>query len=84
MHTQKVAITMPEVLVREIDTLSKKKGISRSRYISQAVSQSIEEEKKRYITECYNEIFSEAEVQNEQLETTHNFEGAGSEGGHEW
>ena len=84
MHTQKVAITMPEILVQEIDTLSKRKGISRIRYITQAVSQSIEEEKKHYITECYNKIFSETDIQKEQLETARNFENAGSEGGQEW
>ena len=84
MHTQKVAITMPEFLVREIDTLSKKKGISRSRYITLVVRQSIEEEKQRYITECYNNVFSEKEIQEEQLETVRNFEGASSQGGQEW
>jgi metal-responsive CopG/Arc/MetJ family transcriptional regulator len=47
LHTQKVAITMPEVLIREVDAVSKKKGLSRSRYITQAVREKIEAEKWR-------------------------------------
>lgn len=75
---------MPEFLVKEVDTLSKKKGISRSRYITQAVSQTIEEEKKINITACYNRVFSKADIRKEQLEIARNFEGAGSESGQEW
>jgi metal-responsive CopG/Arc/MetJ family transcriptional regulator len=82
--TQKVAITMPQVLIKEIDTVSKKKGLSRSRYITQAVYEKIENEKKRLITECYNEIFSDSKIQKEQLETARWLDGAGSEGGQEW
>ena len=57
IHTQKVAISMPEVLVKEIDALSKRRGLSRSRYITQAVSEKIEAEKKRFITKSYDKIF---------------------------
>lgn len=83
-HTQKVAITMPEILVKKIDTLSKKKGVSRSRYITLAVAEKIEDEKNNFITEAYNEIFSDQKIQREQLETSESFEGAGSQGGQEW
>lgn len=83
-HTQKVAITMPEILVKEIDTLSKKKGLSRSRYITLAVAEKIEDENNTFITDTYNEIFSDKDIQREQLETSASFEGAGSEGGQEW
>ena len=84
IHTQKVAISMPEVLVKEIDALSRKRGLSRSRYITQAVSEKIEAEKKRFITESYDKIFSDREIQKEQLEMARGFEGAGNEGGQEW
>lgn len=84
ISTQKVAITMPQILIREIDALSKKKGLSRSRYITQAVFDKIENEKKALITECYNEIFSDEKIQKEQLEAANWLEGAGNEGGQEW
>ena len=82
--TQKIAITMPNVLVKEIDALSQQKRLSRSRYITQAVREKIESEKKRFITETYDKVFSDEEIQKEQLETAKCFEGAGSEGGQEW
>jgi hypothetical protein len=82
--TQKVAITMPQILIKEIDAVSKKKGVSRSRYITQAVYEKIKDEKKRFITECYDDIFSDPKIQKEQLETSICFEGAGNEGGQEW
>jgi len=84
IHTQKVAISMPNILVQEIDALSKRKGLSRSRYIAQAVSEKIESEKKRFITESYDNIFSDKDIQKEQLEMARCFEGAGNEGGQEW
>jgi metal-responsive CopG/Arc/MetJ family transcriptional regulator len=84
IHTQKVAISMPEILIKEIDALSKKMGLSRSRYITLAVSEKINAEKKKYITECYDNIFADINIQEEQLETSKCFEGAGSETGQKW
>lgn len=84
MHTQKVAITMPEILIKKIDDLSKKKGLSRSRYITLAVSEKIEDEKRHYITECYDKIFSDGDVRKEQLETAGGLDGVGNEVGQEW
>jgi metal-responsive CopG/Arc/MetJ family transcriptional regulator len=83
-NTQKVAITMPTGLIKKIDTLSKRRGLSRSRYITLAVSDMIEGEKKLLITESYNRIFSDEIIQKEQLETAKSFEGLGMEGGQEW
>ncbi len=84
MYTQKVAITMPEMLIREVDALSKKQGLSRSRYIAIAVREKIDEEKKHFITQCYDDVFSDETIQKEQAETSRRFEDAGSEGGQEW
>jgi len=84
IHTQKVAISMPNILVKEIDALSKSKGLSRSRYIAQAVSEKIESEKNHFIRESYDKIFSDKEIQKEQLEMARCFEGTGNEGGQEW
>lgn len=84
MHTQKVAITMPEMVLKEVDTLSKLSGISRSRYITLAVREKLENEKKRMITESYNKVFSSDDICKEQLEMASNFDTAGFEGGQEW
>ncbi|MFH0726207.1 MAG: ribbon-helix-helix domain-containing protein [Pseudomonadota bacterium] len=84
MHTQKVAITMPEALVKKIDTLSRQKGLSRSRYITLAVSEKIGDEKRQLITGCYDKIFSDEGIWKEQIETSRRFDGVGNEGGQEW
>ena len=56
--------------------------MSRSRYIALAVSEKIKEEKKQFITEFYNNVFSNEKIQKEQLETARYFEG--TESGQEW
>lgn len=48
MNTQKVAITMPQILINELDKILKIKELSRSRYITQAVREKVGEEKNFY------------------------------------
>ena len=84
MNTQKVAITMPESLIKKIDDLRKDKRLSRSRYITLAVAEKIEEGKKRHIKETYDKIFSDEAIQKEQIETARFFERLGSDRGQEW
>ena len=84
MNTQKVAITIPEDLIKEIDLISKTKGVSRSRYIASALGAKVADEKRELLKQAYDRVFSADDVQKEQLETAKWFEGAGSEGGQEW
>jgi metal-responsive CopG/Arc/MetJ family transcriptional regulator len=84
MNTQKVAITMPEDLIKEIDLISKTKGLSRSRYIASALGAKVADEKRELLKQAYDRVFSDEEIQKEQLETAKWFEEAGSEGGQEW
>jgi metal-responsive CopG/Arc/MetJ family transcriptional regulator len=84
MTTQKVAITMPEELMKDIDMISKTKGLSRSRYISSALSLKVADEKKRFITEAYDNVFSDEKIREEQINTAKWYEGVGAEGGQEW
>ena len=84
MNTQKVAITMPIDLLKTIDDISKKKGISRSRYISIILREKILDEKERQIKASYNRVFSDELILREQLETASWLEGAGSKEGQEW
>jgi metal-responsive CopG/Arc/MetJ family transcriptional regulator len=84
MNTQKVAITMPIDLLKTIDDISKKKGVSRSRYISIILREKILDEKERQIKASYNRVFSDELILREQLETASWLEGAGSKEGQEW
>lgn len=84
MNTQKVAISMREDLIKDIDLISKKKGLSRSRYIASALSAKVADEKRELLKQAYDRVFSDEKIQREQRDTAEWFEGAGSEGGQEW
>jgi len=84
MNTQKVAITIPSDLIILIDNISKKRGMSRSKFISTVLHEKILDERNRQIKEAYNRIFSDESICKEQLETASWFEGTGSDKGQEW
>ena len=84
MHTQKVAITIPKELVTMIDDISKKKGLSRSRFISTVLREKVMSERNRYIKDAYNRVFSDESIRKEQLDTVRLFEGLESKEGQEW
>ena len=84
MNTQKVAITVPEDLVIMVDEISRKKGMSRSKFISSVLRERVLNEKDRQLMEAYNKVFSDDAIRKEQIETAEWFEGAGSKGGQGW
>ena len=84
MNTQKVAITIPADLVNMIDQVSKKRGISRSRYISIVLREKMRDERDKQLKEAYDRVFSDESVRKEQLETALWFESAGNKVGQEW
>ena len=84
MHTQKVAITIPKELVTMIDDISKKKGLSRSRFISTVLREKVMSERNRYIKDAYDRVFSDESIRKEQLDTARLFEGLESKEGQEW
>jgi metal-responsive CopG/Arc/MetJ family transcriptional regulator len=84
MNTHKVAISMPEGLIRDIDLIIKNKGLSRSRYIASALSAKVADEKRELLKQAYDRVFSDEKIQKEQRDTARWFEGVGSEEGQEW
>ncbi len=84
MNTQKVAITIPKKLVMEIDELSRNKGMSRSKFISIALRESLMHEKGRHVKDAYDRVFSDESLRKEQLNTANWFEKLGCEEGQEW
>ena len=84
MNTQKVAITVPADLLTTIDNISKQKGISRSRYISNILREKVLDEKEKQIKTSYNRVFSDELILREQIETASWLEGTGSKEGQEW
>ena len=57
MHTQKVAISIPKELVTMIDDISKKRGLSRSKFISTVLREKLISEKNRHIKDAYDRAF---------------------------
>ena len=84
MNTQKVAITMPTDLVKVVDEVSRKKGISRSKYISVVLRERLISDRENQIKEAYNRVFSDTSIEKEQLETALWFDRAGGKEGQEW
>ena len=84
MYTQKVAITIPKDLIIMIDNISKKRGLSRSKFISTVLKEKLISERNRHIKEAYDHVFSDESIKEEQLNCTNWFEGLEIEEGQEW
>jgi len=84
MTTQKVAISMPEDLVKDIDLITKTKGVSRSRYVASALGEKVADEKRELLKQAYDRVFSDEKIQKEQMDSAKRFESVGSKGGQEW
>ena len=83
MNTQKVAITIPTDLLITIDDISKQKGLSRSRYISNILRDKVLGEKEKQIKASYNRVISDELILREQLETATWLEESGNKEGQE-
>jgi len=84
MNTQKVAITVPKDLIVMVDKISRLKGISRSKFISELLREKVRNEEERQLREAYNRVFSDDLIQKEQLDTAEWFEGSGNNEGQGW
>jgi len=84
MHTQKVAITIPKELVAMIDDISKKRGLSRSKFISIMLREKLMSERNRFIKDAYDNAFSDESIRKEQHNCVRWFGGLGSDEGQEW
>ncbi len=84
MHTQKVAISIPKELVTMIDDISKKRGLSRSKFISTVLREKLISERNRHIKNAYDLAFSDESIRKEQLSCAKWFEGLGTEDRQEW
>jgi len=64
-NTQKAAITIPIKLVGLIDDISKKKRMSRSKFITTVLKKQILNERNQSIKEAYDRIFSDDSISRE-------------------
>ena len=62
MSTQKVAITVPPLFLKRLDSWAKKARKSRSRFIVEEMDKRLEELEDEEITRLYNRTCSDAET----------------------
>lgn len=84
MTTMKVAISMPEELVREVDVVSKEKNLSRSGYITGLVKRAVRAGRREKIKAAYDKVFSDPEIIAEQNKISLAYDHSGSDKGQEW
>ena len=70
VNTKKVAMTIPGDLLREIDELSRQRGISRSRLISELLREKLVDEQNHSLRCAYDEVFSDESICQEQVLAT--------------
>ena len=81
MTTLKLAIRMPEELVREVEEARKEESMSRSSYITRLVRQEVRRERQAGLKANYDRIFADPEIAEEQLNITRAFDWAGNDQG---
>lgn len=84
MQTQKIAISVPKDLVAQLDSIGQRRGISRSRLISELLRSSLAEERSRQLRKEFDRVFADQKIRNEQIETSRWLEKAEPGGGEKW
>jgi len=67
VNTKKVAMTIPEDLLGEIDEMSRRQRISRSRLISELLREKLVEVRNQSLRSAYDQVFSDEAVRREQV-----------------
>ncbi|MCG6912031.1 MAG: ribbon-helix-helix domain-containing protein [Deltaproteobacteria bacterium] len=84
MNTIKIAITVPKDLIMVIDSLSREKGVSRSKFIADILKEKISKDENDKIKSIYDRVFSDESIAEEQLAAAREFESSGKEDGQQW
>jgi len=62
MATERVAITVPPVFLKKLDSWAKKSGRSRSRFIVEEMKKRLEELEDGKITQLFNDVYGDTEA----------------------
>ena len=73
MTVRKIAISLPEDVLAQVDRLAKRTKTSRSGCIARVLSEVSYLSKQAEITERINQLFTTDELANEQSDTSHFF-----------
>ena len=70
MAVAKVALSLPEPLVTQIDRRAKKAGLSRSAFVRQAVERTLQESAESQVVEMAHQIYAEIAEEDRKLSET--------------
>jgi predicted transcriptional regulator len=84
MPARKFAISVPEEVIREVDHAAKRRGMTRSGFITDVLAQVARARTDAEIARRVDELFSDREVAREQVETAKQFRRIAPRGGVEW
>ena len=80
MSTQKIAITVPPVFLKKLDSWVQKTGKSRSRFIVEELDKRLLELEDEEITRLYDQIYSDPENRVKDIELAEEMLEAGAVG----
>jgi len=80
MSTQKIAITVPPVFLKKLDSWAQKTGKSRSRFIVEELDKRLLELEDEEITRLYDQIYSDPENRVKDIELAEEMLEAGAVG----
>jgi hypothetical protein len=81
---RKLAISVPEEVIREVDHAAKRCGMTRSGFITDILSRVARARTDAEISRRVNDLFSDPEIAREQLETAKGFRRITPSRGVEW
>jgi metal-responsive CopG/Arc/MetJ family transcriptional regulator len=79
MAYKKTAIAVPEDLLAEVDLAARKRGESRSRYITAVLRAAVRAKRDADITRRLNELFADESINDAQSKTAEQLDDAGTE-----
>ena len=79
MPTAKIAISLPEEVLAEMDGAARERGESRSGFIASILKAAMRARRRADITRRLNELFSDESVVSEQQRLTREMDAAGTD-----
>jgi hypothetical protein len=84
MAARKIAISVPEDVLRLVDRAARDRGMTRSGFISKALGRIARARRDAEVTRRLDELFADPEMAREQVQTARSFQRARSARGTEW
>ncbi len=84
MAARKLAISVPEEVIRKVDQAAKRRGMTRSGFITDVLSHVARARTDAEIARRVNDLFSDPEIVRDQVETAKQFRRIAPRRGAEW